>query len=397
MLRLARHLIDRIIQPNNSRRDHATAVEIQLEVLEERTLLSADVIGRAANGAVYVGQSDGTQFTNDLAGVIDPSITGDEFYADFNGDGLTDLVIVQEKGPEPDVLYRRLMQANGNFAPAEMLEIGTDLIDGNQQYLGVGDITGNGINDLVFMDQDGAGPTLTQRVYKIRGGNFLRSPEFEVQRTMVSWDFHGLADVDGDSAVEVIARSPQNGQWFRSIGNAFQPFGGWTQQYEFENIMFGDFNGDGSEDVAGRITTDGRWLVGLSNGNSRFVSQLFGGWTTNQTFSDVQVGDYNGDGNDDVFGRATNGTLVVGLSDGTDRFISQSFGAISTTAGFGEVRTGDFNNDGRDDIATRSAGEAWVVGISDGTIFDKSVWLRWSNKTTWDLVGSGDFDELIIL
>ena len=261
MFRLAHELIAQLTQPANSRRTQSTPVTKSMEVLEERTLLSADVIGRAANGNVYVGLSDGTQFTNELTGFIDPSITGDVFHADFNGDNLTDIMIVQENGPDEDVLHLFLMQANGNFAPAQALNIGTDLIDGDQQYLGVGDITGNGINDLVFMDQDGAGPTLTQKVYVVRGGNYLRPPEFEVQRTMVAWEFYGLADVDGDNAVEVIARSPLNGGWFRSISNSFHAFGGWTQKHTFENVMFGDFNGDGIDDVAGRIEADGRWLV----------------------------------------------------------------------------------------------------------------------------------------
>ena len=397
MFRPAYDFLSRISQPKSARRSQATPPVARMEALEVRTLLSADVIGRAADGSVYVGHSDGTQFTNDLAGTIDPSVTGDFFYEDFNGDGLTDLLVLQENGPNEDTLYFRLMQDDGTFAPAQIQNIGMDFIDGNQQYLGVGDITGNGFNDLVFMDQDGVGPTLTQKVYTIRGGNFLHPPVFEVQRTMVAWDFHGLADVDGDNVVEVIARSPLNGGWFRSVGNAFHSFGGWTQQHDFENVMFGDFNGDGNDDVAGRIKADGRWLVGLSNGHDRFVSQLFGGWTTNQTFSDVQVGDFNGDGNDDVFGRAANGTLVVGLSNGTSRFVSQSFGALSTSAGFDEIFVADFNHDGLDDIATKSAGEAWVVGISDGTAFEKSVWLRWAIGTTWDLVGIGEFGEPIVV
>ncbi|MCA9110584.1 MAG: VCBS repeat-containing protein [Planctomycetaceae bacterium] len=395
------YLTDEIIPrlPRTHRRRHSsveTSTQL-IESLERRALLAADVIGRAANGAVYVGQSNGVEFTNNLAGVIDPSITEDEFYADFNGDGLTDILIIRENGLDEDVLYRRLMQANGSFAPAEMLDIGTDFIDGDQQYLGIGDISGDDINDLIFMDEDGAGSTLTQRVYSISGGDELNAPQFQIQRSMIAWTFHGIADVDGDNSVEIIARSPLNGGWFRSAGNAFQPWGGWTQSYNFENVMFGDFNNDGNDDVAGRITTDGRWVVGLSNGTSRFVSQLFGGWTTNQAFTDVQIGDFNNDGNDDVFGRAANGTLVVGLSDGTDRFVTQSFGALSTTAGFDVIYVGDFNNDGFADLTTRSASEAWVVGLSDGSLFDKSVWLRWFNGTAWDLVGVGDFDELIIL
>jgi FG-GAP repeat protein len=44
-------------------------------------------------------------------------------------------------------------------------------------------------------------------------------------------------------------------------------------------ILVGDFTGDGKDDIAARIPTTGQWLVGQSNG-SRFVGTIWGSWAT---------------------------------------------------------------------------------------------------------------------
>ena len=59
---------------------------------------------------------------------------------------------------------------------------------------------------------------------------------------------------------------------------------------------------------------------------------------------DWSVGDFNGDGNDDLL-RRSNGELEIFLSDG-DRFVR--FGSMADMGGI--LRLGDFNGDGQTDL-----------------------------------------------
>ena len=60
----------------------------------------------------------------------------------------------------------------------------------------------------------------------------------------------------------------------------------------------GDFNGDGRDDIAGR-TPSGGWWVARSTG-SQFINGLWGNWSSRVSWDDVLVGDFNGDGRDDL-------------------------------------------------------------------------------------------------
>jgi hypothetical protein len=44
----------------------------------------------------------------------------------------------------------------------------------------------------------------------------------------------------------------------------------------------------------------GNWWVGISNGSNGFTTNLWTNWNPNVTWVDVHVGDFNGDGKDDM-------------------------------------------------------------------------------------------------
>lgn len=136
-----------------------------------------------------------------------------------------------------------------------------------------------------------------------------------------------------------------------------------------DSFLVGDFNGDGRQDLFRR-----------EGGNSLAVSLSTGsGFTTTQwaTFAgewaDVRVGDFDGDGRDDLAGRM-DGFWSVFLSDGT-KFTRSSWD-YWVEGGWSDVRVADFDGDGRDDIAGRRYGN-WWVGLSNGTSFKHSFWGQW--------------------
>lgn len=208
------------------------------------------------------------------------------------------------------------------------------------------------------------------------------------------WSELVAGDFNGDGVTDLAGLSPSDGQWrvLLATPDGFsdpQIWGQWSTNVSFSDIVVGDFNADGRDDVAGRANT-GTWVVGLSDG-TQFATSGFGAWSTTAGFGNVQTGDFNGDGRADIAGLAANGRWVVGLSD-SSRFAMSSFGIWSTTAGFGNILTGDFNGDGRTDIAALSASGKWVVGLSDGSRFAFSVFAQWSTTAGFGNIRVGDFN-----
>ncbi|HEX6983803.1 MAG TPA: FG-GAP-like repeat-containing protein, partial [Planctomycetaceae bacterium] len=165
----------------------------------------------------------------------------------------------------------------------------------------------------------------------------------------------------------------------------------WTDQ------VVGDFNGDGRKERAGRDAA-GNWEVAVATGD-HFVVREWGPWTRDVTWSDVRVGDFDGDGRDDIAARHRGGTGVaatgawhLALSTGTG-FAAAAWegGGWSPSATWSDVRVGDFDGDGRDDLAGRISGEWWVTR-STGSRFRTTKWGVWSTAVTWRDVLVGDFD-----
>ncbi|MBX3436804.1 MAG: VCBS repeat-containing protein [Planctomycetaceae bacterium] len=152
----------------------------------------------------------------------------------------------------------------------------------------------------------------------------------------------------------------------------------------------GDFDGDGLDDVAARNNATGAVTVALSDG-TQMVPATWALWSTNATWKHVVVGDFDGDGKDDLAGLAGSGTVLVSLSNGTG-FTNSSFGAVSGSVNWVDMFSGDVNNDGLDDVVLRSSTGAWVAGLSDGGRFTFSVFGRWSSTVNWRDVTVGDFN-----
>lgn len=207
----------------------------------------------------------------------------------------------------------------------------------------------------------------------------------------VHWYHPLVGDFNGDGSVDVAAHT-QSGAWYvgASSNTKFSTFrfGNWPRSFYWDNVLVGDFNGDGRSDVAGKMP-NGEWDVGISEG-SGFTFSQWGAWSSQVTWRDVLPGDFNGDGLTDIAARTGTGRWWIAISDG-GAFHNRYYGAWGNTLPWNDVKVGDFNGDGLSDIAGRRAGRWWVAQ-SNGSRFTNSYWGRWSNQASWEDVLVGDFN-----
>ena len=231
-------------------------------------------------------------------------------------------------------------------------------------------------------------------------GKRLRTQKWSTTDADLEW--LGAADVDADGVDELVGRNTVSGEWIVSRSSkgarSQEVWGQWSTGVEWVDVNLADINGDGCQDVIGRVAHNGSWWAAVSTGNG-FQNQPRGRWAANVDWSDVRVGDMNGDGRDDVVGRVeSNGSIWVGLS--TDfGFSSRVWGHWRTDADWGFVEVGDADGDGRDDLIGRNYNNGgWMVGRSTGSRFISHGWGKWSRFQPWvdfqlaDLNGDGRID-----
>jgi serralysin len=149
-------------------------------------------------------------------------------------------------------------------------------------------------------------------------------------------------------------------------------------------IAIGDFNGNGVEDVLWRHVngTTAAWTM---SGGQVVATPSYGvtsGWDI------VATGDFNNDGTDDILWRQANGTTAAWMMNNSVIASTPYFGS---TSGWSVIASGDFNNDGTDDILWRHSNgttAAWLM--SNGQIASTP---SYGSTSGWSVIAQGDFDH----
>ena len=255
------------------------------------------------------------------------------------------------------------------------------------------DVNGDGLTDLVGRGADDGAWWVA-----VNEGDSFTNQEWTRWSTNVDWTDVMVGDFNGDGRDDLVGRVGQNGDWWVALSNGVggftnQKWTRWSANVTWTDVMVGDFNGDGRDDLVGRVAHNGDWWVAQSTG-SGFANTKWTRWSTNVTWTDVMVGDFNGDGRDDIVGRvAHNGDWWVAQSTGSN-FANAKWTRWSTNVDWTDVMVGDFNGDGRDDIVGRVTHNGdWWVGESTGSRFVNARWTRWSPNVTWTDLVTGDFNN----
>ncbi|MEW2146316.1 N-acetylmuramoyl-L-alanine amidase [Micromonospora vinacea] len=269
---------------------------------------------------VYVSASTGSSFAgtsvkwNDFFGLNDETLLS----GDFNGDGRDDVVAFTH-GSLADV---HVALSNGSsFAVATKWH---DWFAPNAEVAAVGDVNGDGRDDIVAFTHDGAGDVY---VALSTGSSFTGTALKWHEYFSIAGEYPALGDVNGDGRDDIITftQGPVAASDVivaLSTGTAFGAAQTWHDVFAVgaELPRVGDINGDGRDDIVTfTCNADADVYAAVSTGTS-FVG-------TTVKWNDFfclpgefpYLGDFNGDGADDVvvFTKGTLNDVYVGLSTGT--------------------------------------------------------------------------------
>ncbi len=344
----------------------------------------------AGNGAtleVQLGNGDGTfQAPIYLGGCCSPDLRNANWAAigDFNGDGNLD--IASSVGAGGVAIW--LGDGTGNFAFKQEIPIAGTCCSGPAAGA-AGDFNGDGIPDLVVINQT-SNPGVAQVYFANGDGTFNATPAVVTVGTMnqnspssvVVGDFNqdghlDFATVNSGCCTDSIsvALGKGDGTFQTAVNYPVSNAGG--NIVNGVSIVTADFNHDTYLDLATLEPGSNAIAVFLNNKDGTFATPTFysaQGSVTDPGFPmDLAVADFNKDGNPDLaFSANWRGStgVILGNADGS---FGQPIWYVTDVVPTG-VATGDFNGDGNPDvIVSTNANNSATVLLGNGNGSFKSA------------------------
>jgi uncharacterized protein (TIGR03437 family) len=282
---------------------------------------------------------------------------------DFNKDGHLDLATAIENSNNNITVL--LGNGAGGFAAAAGSPIAVGL---HPQSLAVADFNGDGIQDLVSIN------SLSDSVTILLGtGSGGFTPATGSPFTLLSAAVSvAVGDFNKDGHLDLAMAAGQGGITIL-LGNgagAFSPAPGspYAAGLNAGSVVVADFNGDGIQDVAATNSngSSNNVTVLLGSGGGAFKVAAGSPFAVGTIPSSVAAGDFNGDGFKDlavtIFG-SNNVTILLGNGAGGFTAATNTFAVGSNPE---SIVTADFNADGVPDLATANPGSGNVTVLLGG-------------------------------
>ena len=292
---------------------------------------TADIIARTASGSLYLYSGNGrggiwralpigygwggmTAITG-AGAPIGRVFTESQGVGDLDTDGARDVLAIAPDGTAS--VYRG--DGRGGWRGTATAGDGWGSI---VDFSGVGDVDGDGIPDVVARDSGGS-------LWLYPGtGTGTGAGAFGPRRQIGSgWGAYtaliGAGDVTGDGIPDLLARDAAGALiLFSGTGESGYAVGrqvgnGWNAMTAIVNA--GDVDGDGNPDILARDAAGALWLYsGNGNGGWFPPRQIGVGWGSMTDL--VAPGDFTGDQQPDLLGRDTSGRLWLFVGDGSGGF-----------------------------------------------------------------------------
>ena len=271
--------------------------------------------------------------------------------------------------------------------------------------LAFGDFDGDGRDDVLLRHDDGR-----WFYYPMNGKNHIPARRGLADLTRkLAWQVAGIGDLNGDGKDDVLLRH-EDGRWFYYPMNGRRHITGergladLTRKLDWQVAGIGDLNGDGKDDVLLRHT-DGRWFYYPMNGRRHITGERgLAGLTRKLDWQVAGIGDLNGDGKDDVLLRHTDGRWFYYPMSGRRPITSQrGLADLTRKLDWQVAGIGDFNGDGKDDVLLRNEDGRWFYYPMSGRrhivgergLADLTRNLAWQVAGIGDLNGDGRDDVLV--
>jgi len=191
--------------------------------------------------------------------------------------------------------------------------------DPSWRVIGAADFNGDGVDDLLWRNVDG---TMSNWLGS-SSGNFTINDSNAWAHVPNDWQIVGTGDFNGDGRSDILWQNDSGvisnwlgtakGGFVINDANALDPFA------PGDIVGIGDFNGDGRDDLVFR-TAQGGIYTSATFADGAFYLIWSTGFVTSVPLSwdIVGVGDYNGDGVDDLLWRNDNGAFSNWLGTGVE-------------------------------------------------------------------------------
>ena len=307
-----------------------------------------------------------------FAGLALPDHTNSNYFVgDFDGDGDID-VLVGVNGTSGMFLRND----NGVFSSQSSAFFPQPAV-GSRMV--VGDFDNDGDTDILY--QTGGSGSAWAYARSEGGGNFtFRTQETSPFAGLALPDHAGnnyyVADFDGDGDLDILAAvSGATGTFLRNNGSSFSSGSTTTFPAAAANgrLLVGDFDGDGDADILYQTGANGSaFQYARSNGDGTFTiltlanSPLAGVPLVDHTGANYRVGDFDGDGDLDIFSATNSSSGNFYVQNGSPPEVTASTPSDNAT---GVSRTANIVLTFSESV-TKGTGNLYIVRTSDNVIVE---------------------------